>query len=298
MREPMPAVSSSTQPTGALTMNMWLSPSITTAWRVLVSCGVAPGVAVPLAAGLELVAGPAPSESIASSTPSVPATPRAPRRANRVLPWRGCALSEHLRGLGWAAGGTAQGDGRVYPPMDAPPTGVLHDRTLRRDQRAGTASAATDAGPARAMLTAHTSHRVDMRRVLDHRGPRMDAQRVIARRMVIGIPPDGLSPAWEKDFAQFPPAGVILFAARDFKDLADARRVIARLRELARPRRLFVSLDEEGGWVSQLAGHLVVPPNAATLARVADLDTIRWIAGVTARRLHALGFDWDFAPVE
>ena len=125
----------------------------------------------------------------------------------------------------------------------------------------------------------------------------MDAQRVIARRMVIGLPPDGLSPAWEKDFAQFPPAGVILFAARDFKDLDDARRVITRLRELARPRRLFVSLDEEGGWVSQLAGHLVVPPNAATLARAADPETIRWIAGVTARRLHALGFDWDFAPV-
>ena len=76
-----------------------------------------------------------------------------------------------------------------------------------------------------------------MGRALGHRGPRMDAQRVIARRMVIGIPPDGLSPAWEKDFAQFPPAGVILFAARDFKDLADARRVTARLRELARPRR-------------------------------------------------------------
>src|SRR5439155_20292746 len=63
------------------------------------------------------------------------------------------------------------------------------------------------------------------------------------------------------------------------------------------PRRLFVSLDEEGGWVSQLAGHLVVPPNAATLARAADAAAIAWIAGVTARRLHALGFDWNFAPV-
>jgi beta-N-acetylhexosaminidase len=136
-----------------------------------------------------------------------------------------------------------------------------------------------------------------MRRGLGHRRERMDAQRVIARRMVIGIPPDGLSPAWEKDFAQFPPAGVILFAARDFNDLAGARRLITRLRELARPRRLFVSLDEEGGWVSQLAGHLVVPPNAATLARAADAESVRWIAGVTARRLHALGFDWDFAPV-
>jgi beta-N-acetylhexosaminidase len=124
----------------------------------------------------------------------------------------------------------------------------------------------------------------------------MDAQRIIARRMVIGIPPGGLTPAFEKDFGQYPPAGVILFA-RDFRDLEDARRLIARLRELAQPRRLFVSLDEEGGWVSQLAGHMVVPPNAATLARVADHDTLRWIAAVTARRLHAIGFDWDFAPV-
>src|SRR5437762_13995144 len=104
----------------------------------------------------------------------------------------------------------------------------------------------------------------------------MDAQRVVARRMVIGIPPDGLSPAWEKDFAQFPPAGVILFA-RDFADLEAARRLIARLRELARPRRLFVALDEEGGWVSQLAGHLAGPPNAATLPRPAA-------AGTRARR--------------
>lgn len=125
----------------------------------------------------------------------------------------------------------------------------------------------------------------------------MDAQRGIARRMVIGLPPEGLTPAWERDFAQFTPAGVILFAARDFKDLTDCRRVIARLRELAGARRLFVALDEEGGWVSQLARDLVVPPNAATLARVADAATLRWIAGVTAKRLRALGFDWDYAPV-
>jgi len=124
----------------------------------------------------------------------------------------------------------------------------------------------------------------------------MDAQRIIARRTVIGLPPEGLTPAWEKDFAQYPPAGVIVFA-RDFRDLVGARRLVAHLRALARPRRLFVSLDEEGGWVSQLAGQLVVPPNAATLARSASVADIAWIAGVTARRLHALGFDWDFAPV-
>ena len=72
----------------------------------------------------------------------------------------------------------------------------------------------------------------------------MDAQRGIARRMVIGLPGEGLSPAWEKDFAAYPTAGVILFA-RDFKDLDDLRRLTSKLRELARPRRIFIATDEE-----------------------------------------------------
>ncbi|HEV2104788.1 MAG TPA: glycoside hydrolase family 3 N-terminal domain-containing protein, partial [Candidatus Eisenbacteria bacterium] len=124
----------------------------------------------------------------------------------------------------------------------------------------------------------------------------MDAQRGIARRMVVGLPEGGLTPAWEKDFAHYPPAGVIVFA-RDFAGLAELRALTTHLRALARPRRLFVAMDEEGGWVSQLAGHLVVPPNAATLARGAPVTELAWIAQVTARRLRALGFDWNFAPV-
>ena len=124
----------------------------------------------------------------------------------------------------------------------------------------------------------------------------MDAQRAIARRLVIGLPPDGLSAPWERDFAAYPPAGVILFR-RDFRDLEDLRRVTSRLRELARPRRLFISMDEEGGWVSQLAGHLTVPPNAALLARGAGPGDVEWASRVTGERLRALGLDWVFAPV-
>ncbi len=114
--------------------------------------------------------------------------------------------------------------------------------------------------------------------------------------MVIGLPPDGLSANWERDFAAYPPAGVIVFR-RDFKDLDDLRRLTSRLRELARPRRLFLGIDEEGGTVSQLRGHLVVPPNALLLGRGADLDEIEWVSRVTAERLRALGVDWVFAPV-
>ena len=101
--------------------------------------------------------------------------------------------------------------------------------------------------------------------------------------MVVGLPREGLSPAWEKDFASFPPAGVIVFA-RDFASLADLRRLTARLRRLARPRRIFIAIDEEGGFVSQLGGHLVVPPNAALLARGAAPEDIEWAARATAEK--------------
>jgi len=124
----------------------------------------------------------------------------------------------------------------------------------------------------------------------------MDAQRGIARRTVIGLPPDGLAPAWEKDFTAYPPAGVIVFR-RDFKDLEDLRRLTSHLRALARPRRLFIAIDEEGGWVSQLAGHLVVPPNALLLGRGAEPGDVTWAARVTGERLRALGVDWVYAPV-
>ncbi len=114
--------------------------------------------------------------------------------------------------------------------------------------------------------------------------------------MVIGLPREGLDAAWEKDFAAYPPAGVILFA-RDFRDLADLRRLTSRLRELARPRRILIAIDEEGGFVSQLAGHLTVPPNAALLARGAAPGDLERAARVTGERLRALGLDWVYAPV-
>jgi len=124
----------------------------------------------------------------------------------------------------------------------------------------------------------------------------MDAQRGIARRMVIGLPAGGFSPAWERDFASYPPAGVLLFR-RDFRDLEDLRRITKVLRDLARPRRLFLAIDEEGGHVSQLAPHFVVPPNALLLARGAERDDLETVARVTGTRLRALGLDWVFAPV-
>jgi beta-N-acetylhexosaminidase len=124
----------------------------------------------------------------------------------------------------------------------------------------------------------------------------MDAQRGIARRMVVGLPAGGITTEWERDFAAYAPAGVILFR-RDFDSLEALRRLTARLREAAGPRRVFIAIDEEGGFVSQLGGLLTVPPNAALLARGAAPGDIQWASRVTGERLRALGVDWAFAPV-
>jgi len=123
----------------------------------------------------------------------------------------------------------------------------------------------------------------------------MDGQRAIARRLVVGLPPGGLTPAWERDFAAFSPAGVIVFR-RDFAELAALRSLTRRLRDLARPRRIFIAVDEEGGFVSQLAGLLAVPPNATLLARGVAPGDIEWASRVTGERLRSLGVDWVFAP--
>ena len=114
--------------------------------------------------------------------------------------------------------------------------------------------------------------------------------------MVIGLPAEGLTPVWEKDFSAYPPAGVIVFR-RDFPDPAGLRDLTRRLRHLARPRRIFLGIDEEGGFVSQLAGHFDVPPNALLLARGAQSGDIERAARVTGERLRSLGIDWVFAPV-
>src|SRR5262249_36244398 len=123
----------------------------------------------------------------------------------------------------------------------------------------------------------------------------MDAQRGIARRMVVGIRPRGIDRAFEKDFSAYTPAGVILFRP-DFRDLEDLRRLTQRLRELARPRRLFITTDEEGGFVSQVGDLMTVPPAALLVGRGAQEGEAETLARVTARRLRSLGIEWALAP--
>src|SRR5437016_4764548 len=118
----------------------------------------------------------------------------------------------------------------------------------------------------------------------------------LASVTMVGLPREGLTPAFRADFARLPFAGVLLFR-RHFGRLDALPRLVAELRALAAPRTLLVAVDEEGGFVSQLAPELPVPPAARVLGRAASELEVERIGATVGAWLTALGVDIDFAPV-
>src|SRR6516164_3601359 len=99
MREPMPDVSSSTQPSGALIMKTWLSPSITSALRTEASPVAAAASGLGAAAGAAACA-----DADTASAASAATAARTPADAFEGLPWRGSARNEHLHGIRFGDG--------------------------------------------------------------------------------------------------------------------------------------------------------------------------------------------------
>ena len=121
------------------------------------------------------------------------------------------------------------------------------------------------------------------------------ASRLAAVTMV-GLPHEGLTPEFREVFARRPFAGVLLFR-RHFATLDRLPGLVEELRKLAAPRRILVGMDEEGGFVSQLAPELPVPPAARVLGRAASETEIERIGAAVGGWLSAAGVDVDFAPV-
>lgn len=119
-----------------------------------------------------------------------------------------------------------------------------------------------------------------------------------ARLFVTGLAPGGvgLTPEFERLLRETPPAGVLLFR-RDFRELAALPALVQRMRTLAAPAPLLICVDEEGGFVSQVAPDVPVPPSARVLGRGATARQVEALGEYTGRVLRAHGVDVDFAPV-
>ncbi len=123
-----------------------------------------------------------------------------------------------------------------------------------------------------------------------------DAASRLAAVSMVGLPDEGLTDAFRHEFLARPYAGVLLFR-RHFKNATALPGLIQELRALAAPRRILIAVDEEGGFVSQLAPDFPVPPSARVLGRAASAHEVERISATVGTWLAALGVDVNFAPV-
>lgn len=121
---------------------------------------------------------------------------------------------------------------------------------------------------------------------------------------MVGLDGRGLTGAVRAELAAGRLAGLILFR-EDAPDLAAMAALIAEARALS-PVPILIGMDEEGGIVSQVDGHLVDSdggerarggPSAGALAVADDPVLTRRVHHAVGELLTAIGVDVAFAPV-
>ena len=128
-----------------------------------------------------------------------------------------------------------------------------------------------------------------------------EAQEVESRLgelLIVGFPGTEVTPEIESKLRVIAPTGVIFFAP-NFPDASTAARLCRSMHAiLGSPERpALISVDEEGGMVSQLSGFWEVPPSARAVAASGGPPLVKDLATRTAQRLLALGVNLDYAPV-
>jgi beta-N-acetylhexosaminidase len=90
-------------------------------------------------------------------------------------------------------------------------------------------------------------------------------------------------------------AGVILFA-RNVASPAQLAQLTASIHAAARYPAL-ISIDQEGGTVARLRNGFTESPGAMALSVLDDPEAVAQASRILADEMHALGINWDYAPV-
>lgn len=125
-----------------------------------------------------------------------------------------------------------------------------------------------------------------------------EAEAMLGELLIVGIPGTTLTPDTVAALERLRPSGVIFFET-NFPDPGTAARLARDVQvRIGSPERpALVSVDEEGGMVSQLSKFWEVPPSARAVAASGGPPLVKDLMNRTARRLLALGVNLDYAPV-
>jgi len=116
--------------------------------------------------------------------------------------------------------------------------------------------------------------------------------------LIVGFPGTSMTDEVRDRLLRIRPAGVILFA-QNLTDAGQTGRLTRAIQDTIGSPELpaLLCADEEGGMVSQLSGFWEVAPSARAQALSGGAPLVKELAQRTARRLLALGFNLNFAPV-
>ncbi|MCR5303288.1 MAG: glycoside hydrolase family 3 protein, partial [Lachnospiraceae bacterium] len=110
---------------------------------------------------------------------------------------------------------------------------------------------------------------------------------------------DGFNEEYEAIFKKYGFGGVLLYLG-NIDNIPQTVKMTDRIQKAALASELsipmFVSVDQEGGYVNRVIYGSVTPGNMA-IAATGDLKNAELCAGIIGKEIKALGFNVDFAPV-
>src|SRR5881296_782248 len=128
----------------------------------------------------------------------------------------------------------------------------------------------------------------------------MSLERKVGQLMSIAFHGPTITSSLEAMIRERAVGGVILFS-ENFGDAAGLAKLVADLDRIARDAKslpLFIEIDQEGGPIIRINKGVTVLPGQMALAATADPErSVRTAARISAAELHALGVNWNFAPV-
>jgi beta-N-acetylhexosaminidase len=120
--------------------------------------------------------------------------------------------------------------------------------------------------------------------------------RRIGQIVIVGCTGTSVTPELRALAREFDLGGVILFA-RNVESPGQVADLAREIRDLARDRQPWVSVDQEGGRVARLRRPFTEWPAMTTLGRSGDDSLADRFARALARELLAAGISLDYAPV-
>lgn len=126
----------------------------------------------------------------------------------------------------------------------------------------------------------------------------MTLQEKIGQRLIGGFPGTEMTEEFIRIVKQYKIGNVILFKhnvvnRQQLKKLCEDIQTLIH-RETG--HSAFITIDQEGGVVTRLPDDAVNVPGGMALAATGDPENARLAAAITARELHALGVNFNFAP--